>query len=135
MTSPSTAVKLLAFVCLGLSLPSTSCLLEPSEEVADQEHLVLASQASPAEILPQGIDISITIDYTSGYCASLTVTNDTASRIASWEFTVEVDGWLINTWGGRYTQRESTSFTVENEPWNGVLDPGQSTTGGFCVTR
>jgi acetylxylan esterase len=79
-------------------------------------------------------DVNITNDWGAGYCAGLTVTNDTGSTI-TWEVTIPVDGTITQLWNGTFTQTGDEA-TVRGIGWNGVLQPGQSTsTVGFCAAR
>jgi chitodextrinase len=78
--------------------------------------------------------VAITDDWGAGYCAALTVSNDTAAAI-TWQVTVTVDGTINNLWNGTFTQSGS-SVTIRGADWNGTLQPGQSTNSvGFCVDR
>ncbi len=78
--------------------------------------------------------VAITNDWGTGYCAVLTVTNNTASTI-TWQVAITVQGTINNLWNGTYTQSGSTA-TVSGLGWNGVLQPGQSTNSvGFCAQR
>jgi poly(hydroxyalkanoate) depolymerase family esterase len=78
--------------------------------------------------------VAITNDWGAGYCATLTVTNTTASAI-TWLVTITVQGTINNLWNGVFTQSGS-SATIAGVSWNGVLQPGQSTSSvGFCVQR
>jgi hypothetical protein len=73
-----------------------------------------------------------------GYCADITVTNDTGAA-AEWKTSFPVPGgYHINqAWNMVYTQVGSQATNVRANPanpWNKVLQPGQSTTStGFCA--
>jgi cellulase/cellobiase CelA1 len=76
--------------------------------------------------------VTITSDWGTGYCATLTVANTTASPI-TWQVVITVRGTITNLWAGTFTQSGSAA-TVSGVSWNAVLQPGQSTSGvGFCA--
>jgi acetylxylan esterase len=78
--------------------------------------------------------VTITNDWGAGYCAMLTVANNTSSAI-TWQVTITVQGTINNLWNGTFTQSGS-SVTIAGVSWNAVLQPGQSTSSvGFCVQR
>lgn len=78
--------------------------------------------------------VAINNDWGAGYCAILTVANNTPSAI-TWHVTVTVQGTITSLWNGTYTQTGS-SVTVSGVEWNAVLQPGQSTSSaGFCAAR
>lgn len=78
--------------------------------------------------------VTITNDWGTGYCATLTVTNNTPSAI-TWQVTVAVEGTITNLWNGTFTQTGST-ITVSGVEWNAVLQAGQTTNSvGFCAAR
>jgi len=76
--------------------------------------------------------ITITNAWDTGFCATLTVANNTASAI-TWQVTFPVEGTITNLWNGTFTQSGS-SVTVSGVSWNAVLQPGQSMNSvGFCA--
>jgi cellulose 1,4-beta-cellobiosidase len=78
--------------------------------------------------------VAITNDWGAGYCATLTVANNTASAV-TWQVTITVQGTINQLWNGTFTQTGSTAV-VNGIAFNAVLQPGQSTNRvGFCVTR
>jgi hypothetical protein len=78
--------------------------------------------------------VAIYSDWGTGYCAMLTVTNNTTAVI-TWQVTIPVQGTIYGLWNGVFTQTGGTA-TVHGADWNGVLQPGQSTnTVGFCASR
>jgi hypothetical protein len=78
--------------------------------------------------------VTISTDWGIGYCATLTITNNTSAAI-TWQVTVPVQGTIISMWNGVYTQTGGTA-TVHGPAWNSVLPPGQSTNVvGFCAVR
>jgi poly(hydroxyalkanoate) depolymerase family esterase len=78
--------------------------------------------------------VLINNDWGAGYCAVLTVTNNTTAPI-TWQVTVPVQGTINNLWNGTFTQAAG-SATIRGVDFDGVLQPGQSTNSvGFCAVR
>lgn len=76
--------------------------------------------------------VTITNAWDTGYCATLTVTNNTSSAI-TWQVAVAVEGTVTNLWNGTFTQSGNT-ITVRGVSWNAVLQPGQNMNSvGFCA--
>jgi len=78
-------------------------------------------------------EISIRDDWGEGYCADVTVTNNTCESVA-WKVTVTVEGTVDNLWNGIYVQGQKT-IEVQGDSWNSELAVGKSTSFGFCVKR
>ncbi|WP_437286664.1 cellulose binding domain-containing protein [Sorangium sp. So ce406] len=76
--------------------------------------------------------LTLPSDWGSGYCASVTVTNRSASRTTGWSMVVGLNGsTLDHGWVANFTRADG-QFTAANMDWNAELDPGRSTTWGFC---
>jgi acetylxylan esterase len=76
--------------------------------------------------------VAITNAWDTGYCATLTVTNNTSATI-TWQVTIPVDGTITNLWNGTFTQSGGTA-TVRGASFNAVLAPGGSMNSvGFCA--
>ncbi|WP_437956659.1 cellulose binding domain-containing protein [Sorangium sp. So ce119] len=76
--------------------------------------------------------LTLPSDWGSGYCASVTVTNRSASRTTGWSMVVGLNGsTLDHGWVANITRADG-QFTAANMNWNAELDPGRSTTWGFC---
>jgi len=78
-------------------------------------------------------DTVIQDDWGAGYCANVTVTNNTCQPV-EWEINVAVEGTVDNLWNGKYVQGQNT-INVEGDGWNSELGVGKSTSFGFCVNR
>ncbi|WP_084645580.1 endo-1,4-beta-xylanase [Marinimicrobium agarilyticum] len=78
--------------------------------------------------------IQFTNDWGSGYCATLTVTNNTGSAV-EWNLNIAVEGTVTDLWNGEWSQNGST-LQVSGAGWNSTLQPGQSDSNiGFCAER
>jgi acetylxylan esterase len=76
--------------------------------------------------------VTVTNDWGTGYCATLTVANHTAAAV-TWQVAFAVRGTINNLWNGTFTQSGGTA-TVSGVGFNAVLQPGQSTDSvGFCA--
>jgi len=78
-------------------------------------------------------DVFINDDWGTGYCAQVTVTNNSSSP-SDWVVSFPIEGNIRNLWSAVYEQIENT-VTAEGVSWNNILDPGQSTGFGFCAIR
>lgn len=78
--------------------------------------------------------VAITNDWGGGYCATLTVANQTGSAI-TWRVTFPVEGVVYDMWNATFSQA-GAQVTASGVSWNAVLQPGQSTSSvGFCARR
>lgn len=76
--------------------------------------------------------LEITNAWDGGYCAALTVTNNTSSTV-TWTLNMSIDGSVTNMWNGDWSQTGST-LQVSGAGWNSTLEPGQSDSSiGFCA--
>jgi cellulase/cellobiase CelA1 len=76
---------------------------------------------------------AVTSQWESGYCATVTVTNQQAQTINHWTVVMDIGTATINAqWQANFTQSGST-LTATNASNNGTLAPGAQTTFGFCT--
>ncbi len=78
-------------------------------------------------------EVNINDDWGTGYCAEVTVTNNTLSA-SDWTVTFSIDGTVRDMWNATYTQNED-EVTAQGASWNNVVNPGQSVGFGFCAER
>lgn len=80
--------------------------------------------------------LTVTTDWGSGYCAEAKVTNTTPAP-ADWtsEFDLPGAADTVNSHWSAVFDRSTSPITASGVSWNDVLDPGASTTFGFCATR
>lgn len=88
-----------------------------------------------------GTPTTCTVAYTSsqwssGFTASITLTNTSDAALTSWElaFTFPGGQTLTNVWSANASSAGST-VTLSNAAWNGSLAPGDSVTIGFNGTH
>jgi GH18 family chitinase len=72
-------------------------------------------------------------DWGTGYCAEITLTNNSATAINGWTFYFETDADITSLWNGNYTGSQADGYTVENLGWNGTIETGGSVTFGYCA--
>jgi GH18 family chitinase len=81
-------------------------------------------------------EVSVTADWTSGYCAKVAVTNTATTKAVRWAVQVpNIQGTLTSFWGGKHTM-DGTTMNLSGPDWNPDLAPG-ATNGdvGFCAKR
>jgi len=77
--------------------------------------------------------LSLTNDWGSGYCASVTISNGSSSTVTSWTAVIELNqAALQNLWSGTYTVSGSR-LTVKPADFNGTISPGSSVNFGYCA--
>lgn len=77
--------------------------------------------------------VNINDDWGAGYCANVTVTNNSQSS-SDWTVTFSIEGAVSDMWNADYTQSGS-EVTAEGAPWNNIVNAGQSVDFGFCAQR
>ncbi len=86
---------------------------------------------------PEGGDletsVSINDDWGTGYCAAVTVTNNTLSA-SDWTVTFSIEGTVTDMWNATYFQN-GDQVTAEGASWNNIVNSGQSVDFGFCASR
>lgn len=73
-------------------------------------------------------------DWGSGYCSNVKVTNPDSSPL-DWRVSLSVDGTITHVWNASATPSSGGQTTFVGEDWNAQLEPGASTSFGFCATR
>jgi cellulase/cellobiase CelA1 len=78
--------------------------------------------------------ITITSEWTTGYCADVVVTNTSAQSV-DWALRIPVSGQVSTLWNATYQQTDN-HLDLAGQDWNRKLAPGQSTQSvGFCANR
>ncbi|MBL8211013.1 MAG: cellulose binding domain-containing protein [Bryobacterales bacterium] len=72
-----------------------------------------------------------TSDWGSGFCGTITVTNDTAAALNPWSLQFDFDRTLSSIWDATAT-RSGNRYTVSPASWNAALAVGASVSFGFC---
>ncbi len=78
-------------------------------------------------------DLFINDDWGTGYCAEVTVTNNSQSA-SDWTVLFPIEGTVREMWSATYTQ-DGGEVTAQGVSWNNVVNPGQSVGFGFCADR
>lgn len=79
------------------------------------------------------VSVSVQDDWGSGYCNNVRVTN-TGTAPLIWSVTLEVQGTFNHAWSVAYTHSGGQT-TFNGLEWNKELDPGESTSFGYCANR
>ncbi|WP_437926087.1 cellulose binding domain-containing protein [Sorangium sp. So ce291] len=118
---------------LGCFSASFACFLlacSPGTDGDENSDSLLSGLSSPDGAIQA--ELTLPSQWGSGYCASVTVKNTSASRTTGWGVVIGLNGsTLNNAWNVRVTPSEG-QFTAINEGYNGTLEPGASTMWGFC---
>ena len=94
--------------------------------------LVVTPTSHPDVTLPANVVVNN--DWGSGYCAIVTVTNNTGES-ADWNTAFQAGGTIYNFWNVIWSQA-GNQVTAEGLDWNNILQPGESTHDiGFCANR
>lgn len=72
-------------------------------------------------------------DWGGGYCASVTLRNQSSSAVTNWTVVMNSGGSTVNNlWSGKFTQSGST-VTVTPESYNASIPTASETSFGFCA--
>lgn len=86
--------------------------------------------------LPPGdvqFELATMSDWGGGYCAQGTVTNSSGKE-QRWSGTAEPDGVIANIWDASVME-VGGQWVFAGVGWNDTLQPGATTSFGFCATR
>lgn len=104
---------------------AASCI---NDRPSDSEEVVsaLTSGATSATI-------AMSSDWTSGYCANVTVSNSGSTATSSWTVVINMNQSVLgNLWSANQTTSGST-MTVTPQSYNAAINPGSSVSFGFCA--
>lgn len=106
-----------------------------SSSVASSIASSVASSSSSAQSAGNvSATATITNEWSTGYCASVTLKNNTSSAL-TWSAGVTITGTLSNIWGATATQSGAT-LNMQGLSWNAVMQPGETNTSvGFCANK
>ena len=79
------------------------------------------------------VDVFINDDWGRGYCAVVTVRNNTSSA-NDWVVSFPIEGSVRNMWSATYKQSGNT-VTAEGVNWNNIVQAGSTQSFGFCAIR
>ncbi|MBS2036383.1 cellulase family glycosylhydrolase [bacterium] len=76
-----------------------------------------------------------TSSWSGGYVGELTLTYTGSTPISGWNLSFDLPGaQLTSVWNARTLGQSGTRFTLQNESYNAVLNPGQSLVVGFVAS-
>jgi len=81
-------------------------------------------------------DIEITDNWGSGFCAAMSITNNTASTVSGWTLVISREGYTTySTWNGNYSAGAS-SYSITPAAWNTDITAGGTINDiGFCANK
>ncbi|MDO8210663.1 lytic polysaccharide monooxygenase [Conexibacter sp. CPCC 206217] len=91
--------------------------------------------SSPLRLSGRGISMRRRIDddWSTGYCATVTVRNR-SKRSRAWRATMRMPDRIDTIWDA-VAARDGGRLSVRGKPYNRTLRPGGSTSFGYCATR
>lgn len=115
-------------------------MLRPGEST--EIGLCATRPAKPVETppeLPAGslkATLAITADWTSGYCASVSVANTSTVKAIGWTVQVpNIQGTVTSFWNGKHSM-DGATMTISGPDWSRDLAAGATNSdAGFCATR
>lgn len=75
-------------------------------------------------------------DWSTGFCGTLTITNNGATNVSSWEVTMaHNDSTITSSWSGNFLL-SSPNYIITNLAWNNIILASGNVTGiGFCSNK
>ena len=109
-----------------------SGIVDPGEDPDDDD---CQDNCDPPPLALLGsAELRVDSDWGTGYCATVTVRNESSVATTSWMVVLETNASsLDNLWNGAHTE-VGTTLTVYNMPYNGNMTPGATQSFGFCAT-
>ncbi len=92
--------------------------------------LLLTSLALPGKAFALQCSYTVNNDWSSGFTANITVTNDTTSAINGWQVQWQHNGGSTVTSSWNATTSGTNPYTARNVDWNGNIAPGASQSFG-----
>ena len=106
--------------------------------LAATSHGTMEAPTSQTAVL---VSVDFYVDWGSGACGEGIVKNQGSTR-SIWEVEVDLTGPVTSHWDMRYSKHPrqggngiSHSRHIVGAPWNRTLEPGASTSFGFCIDR
>ena len=78
-------------------------------------------------------ETSVQSDWGDGYCADVTVTNESGSPV-EWSVVVPIDGRVRDLWNAEYSEAPG-QINASGVAWNRVVGAGEQIAFGFCADR
>lgn len=136
-TNSSAASSIASSVASSIRSSVTSSVISSTiSSLASSKSSVASSVASSVSSGGNNVTavMKITSDWNSGYCASVTVTNNSTNTV-TWMSSITITGTLSNIWGATATQSDNT-LSLKGLEWNAELQAGKSITDiGFCANK
>lgn len=106
--------------------------LEPSNGVDRSQMTALLPYLGNSKNVSLTTSLNVDTDDGSRYCATITLTNPSASTVGTWSMKIQLNqAKLEGLWYG-YTSLSGTVLNVTASSWNAVIAPYDSLRVGFC---
>ncbi|WP_437595712.1 cellulose binding domain-containing protein [Sorangium sp. So ce590] len=123
--------SLLSYGSVAIACCLLACSGGPYGDDDEIESLESDLRSADSAVLAE---LTLQSQWSTGYCANVTVKNTSSGGITAWGMTVALNGSTVtNVWGVRKTEPVGQQLIASNESYNGSLSPGATTSWGFCA--
>lgn len=78
----------------------------------------------------------VVADWSSGYCATVTVSNAGTGPVTSWTLNLDLhESQRTDSWNAIFTSVGNSQYTITPQPWTAVVEANQSVSFGFCGAK
>ncbi len=81
------------------------------------------------------VELEIFSYWQSGLCANVHITNTGNAPVNGWTISFNIDAAINNLWNANWSGSQANGYTASNLSWNGIINPGETRTIGFCATH
>jgi endo-1,4-beta-xylanase len=94
-----------------------------------------ASEYEALSVSGNGVSGNLTMqsDWSSGYCANVTITDTGANGIQGWRVVINLNQSSITSLWSASSSQSGSTLTASSVSYNGMLAPNASTSFGFCA--
>ena len=112
--------------------PNASCI---SDEDCDDGEVCESGQCDEQANSTLSAVIAGSSDGETGYCADVTLTNNTDQEVTYWQVVLNTnDSEITDLWNGTFVE-DGSIYTVTPATWNAVIAPGETQSFGFCASK
>ncbi|RDY32837.1 cellulose binding domain-containing protein [Lachnotalea glycerini] len=97
-------------------------------------YFYLLNQLTSSDINSYQATYQIDSDWTTGYNASVILTNKTEETIEDWRVEFDFTDKIDDVWGAKLVSSEDGHYVLENEEFKQNIEPGQAIIIGFTVS-
>jgi expansin len=81
--------------------------------------------------LPVDVNFSLVSDWGSGFQGSISITNNSASNIDSWDLEFDFPNQINNIWDAAIEENQNGNYVISHQAWNREIAAGETITFGF----